>query len=980
MINRATPLTALILNVPILSLAAQSVWNGAEGDFNQATNWTPSGVPAKLTPWELNAGTATATGDDALFERGARTQIQGGALRLNNLRFLNGRDGVGDFRISSGSLQHEGTYFIIGQNSNGTFVQQGGEVNTNVSRGFFLSDGGGASSLLQISAGSFAVEMNGSYNSDLHNAWLGRGSKNGGANDRLVVDGGNFTVTNTAAGASGRWFQMCRNSSLLLEAGNVTLANLQAVTVGNARSGVSPLNTATMVLRGGTMVAEVRVAFVVGWGSNGSLGLRGGDLTIAKVNDTGGDLWIDGQAATTWATVEQTDGLLNVEGEVIIARHASGGEASYILAGGELRANNLRRGDGNHGRFVFTGGTLKLNGDRRSLINQSWFAADGPVTADYDASANKTTFTVDAPMPAPRELSLQFDGDFSDSSAAANHGITRGAASINTEAFGRVNGTGSLQLDGGAASRVQLQQGISFGASDPWTVSWWAQRSELGASKGMIIGERNSTGNFIWLRDSGAGGLRFRSATAASIDFLTPRDSAMRHYTLVADGSGQISLYLDGVLNETKAGLTAWTIDTIGEAFPTSSSNFNFAGWIDTLQVSPTALDADAVANLYAATAPDTSKPDPKRIRVILLAGQSNALGHAVANELAPELFFPQQDVELCNFFPDGKFLIGSLRPGLSRSGSFGPEVSLGRWSADHYVKREPNTRIAIIKYARGGTNLYSQWQAGGDDTSAGDGPEYLIFQDTVATGLAALAEKFPSAELSIEGMAWMQGEADCIDSQAPNYQANLTSFIADIRATYGADLPFVVGRLSVNQTNRQPGPLETVRAAQTAVAEADPRVALVKTDTFALLSDNLHFSTSGTLDMGRAFAENLAYLAWMKTNLPANLINQNLGDPSQNLNNNNLQNRLEWLFGFDPMAPHPGLQTQLTATPSELKIEINRVIPEGVFTLLEAPSPAGPWLASPYQPQPNTVADSFIFNIPKPPESQKFYLLRYQP
>ena len=26
-------------------------------------------------------------------------------------------------------------------------------------------------------------------------------------------------------------------------------------------------------------------------------------------------------------------------------------------------------------------------------------------------------------------------------------------------------------------------------------------------------------------------------------------------------------------------------------------------------------------------------------------------------------------------------------------------------------------------------------------------------------------------------------------------YQANLTNFIADVRATYGADLPFIVGR-----------------------------------------------------------------------------------------------------------------------------------------------------------------------------------------
>lgn len=969
---------SLTLSLP--SLTAQSTWNGGAGDFNEASNWSPSGVPAQNTPLTIAAGTATASGSDSFFERGADTRIEGGDLVLNNLRFLNAREGEARFRLDAGSLQHTGTYFIVGQTTSGQFIQQGGAVQTAVSRGFFLSDGGGGSSLLQLSGGSFAVEMNGTYNTELHNVWMGRGGANGGANDRLVVDGGNLSIRNTATAPSERWFKMTRNSSLLLESGRIDLLDFQAVAIGQGRSGVPASDTASMILRGGTMRAEVRVAFVLGWGTNGALGIAGGDLTIAKVDGSGGDLWIDGSGSTAWAAVEQSAGSVNVEGEILIARDASGTVARYTLSGGELRAADLRRGSGAHGRFIFEGGTLVLQGDRRGLENESWFVASGPLTADYAAASNQTTFTLDATPEAPEGVAFTFDSGFEDSGGSANDGVGEGGASINTSSFGRVVGAGSLRLDGAAASRVALSRPVSFGMTDPWTVSWWSQRAELGGSKGMIVGERGSAGNFIWLRDGGAGGLRFRPDSAASIDFLTPRDSAMRHYTLVADGSGQIHLYLDGVLSETRSALTAWTLDSIGEGYPTSSSNFNFEGWIDALRVTPAALDAQAVADQYAAEAPAVTPPNPARVRVFLLGGQSNAVGHAVANELPPESFFPQADLDLFNNFPGGAYSMGAVRPGLSRSGSFGPEISMGRWLADHYAEREPDTRVAIIKYAHGGTNLYAQWQAGGDGKPGGDGPEYQIFQDTVAVGMATLAEKYPDAELSIEGMAWMQGESDCNDNEAPNYAANLAAFINDVRATYRADLPFVVGRLSANQTNRQPGPLAIVMAAQTAVAEADPRVGLVDTDDFGLLSDDLHFSTPGILDMGVAFAEELAYLSWMTAVVPNSFIESELGAPSVDINGNDLQNNLEWLFGFDPVRPHPGIQLRLTFGSEGLEIEINRVIAEGTFTLLEARTPAGPWQTSRHQPLVAGIADNFRFEIPKTDALQRFFRIRYEP
>jgi hypothetical protein len=265
------------------------------------------------------------------------------------------------------------------------------------------------------------------------------------------------------------------------------------------------------------------------------------------------------------------------------------------------------------------------------------------------------------------------------------------------------------------------------------------------------------------------------------------------------------------------------------------------------------ALDADQVQF----TDIDVTFSSISRLRVILLAGQSNADGRADPAELptAPiDLQQPQNDVDLFYSTEGGTPTLTTLTPGLSETSGFGPEISLGRNMADLWSV-EDRTRIAIIKYANGGTNLQNHWKAGGDATTTGDGPEYIVFQQTVADGLSALATAYPDAVLDFQGMVWMQGESDAVNGFESSYQTNLTSFITDVRATYGADLPFIIGRLSSAQTDLPAGALATVRTAQTNVAATIPRVGLVDTDTFGVLPDNLHFDGAGQQSLGQASA-----------------------------------------------------------------------------------------------------------------------------
>ena len=216
-----------------------------------------------------------------------------------------------------------------------------------------------------------------------------------------------------------------------------------------------------------------------------------------------------------------------------------------------------------------------------------------------------------------------------------------------------------------------------------------------------------------------------------------------------------------------------------------------------------------------------------------------------------------------------------TLRPGLSETNQFGPEITLGRRLADALADGV-TTRVALIKYANGGTNLHTQWKGGGNATTTGDGSEYLVFQQTVSGGLAALAAAYPGTTITIEGMLWVQGESDA-GTQADNYQTNLTTFIADIRATYGSNLWFIISRLSSGQTSINATYLATLRAAQDAVAAADPLNALLNTDGFGMNGDNLHFSATGQQQIGNGSAALL--LNFMPITSPAIIAPQPGGD-----------------------------------------------------------------------------------------------------
>ena len=264
--------------------------------------------------------------------------------------------------------------------------------------------------------------------------------------------------------------------------------------------------------------------------------------------------------------------------------------------------------------------------------------------------------------------------------------------------------------------------------------------------------------------------------------------------------------------------------------------------------------------------------PAPKQADLLIVAGQSNAVGFDAkpgempTDEADQQIMFwwkcgdPPPDEH--DSTSGGKWThlqaqpLGNPKmPRQGRQygnfaqpeGGFGPEIGFART-----LYARENKPLAVVKAAFSGTGLRRDW----DHTDKGEGG--ACYRALIAEVRAAVAAaKKNGITLHPRGFAWVQGESDANAADSVRYASNMTAMIAALRRDLNA--PGLPAMIAVNTKfgggrNRF---MPVVIDQQKAAASFDPRCEYVDTSG-ASIANNVHYDAKGTLEVGRLFAETL--------------------------------------------------------------------------------------------------------------------------
>lgn len=283
---------------------------------------------------------------------------------------------------------------------------------------------------------------------------------------------------------------------------------------------------------------------------------------------------------------------------------------------------------------------------------------------------------------------------------------------------------------------------------------------------------------------------------------------------------------------------------------------------------------------------------EEKTIDMYLIAGQSNAAGYSSKGRKLDGVFENVSYAgEVDRYRTSGasahSYLEYPFQPavkeGFGRATGFvGPEYGIAEKLNDKY---KGGHKAIVFKSAAGGTSIRgsesggqngdfgnwcsrSQWGGGSVSESAPVGVQYQRFVDNFTSVYTQLTEH--GYTVKVQGMAWMQGEADLAAPQ--EYGTLLQAFISDIRAdlvTVTGDstlssMPFVIGEIATSfavANNPQVPPFIQV---QRSVAEkmdnvftvATDDLIIVDTDGTVLGSDEYHFTKQDQRILGNRFGE----------------------------------------------------------------------------------------------------------------------------
>jgi len=144
---------------------------------------------------------------------------------------------------------------------------------------------------------------------------------------------------------------------------------------------------------------------------------------------------------------------------------------------------------------------------------------------------------------------------------------------------------------------------------------------------------------------------------------------------------------------------------------------------------------------------------------------------------------------------------------------------------------------VYIIKYALSGTPLVTTTAPTWNPNVSGS--LYSLALTEISEALAALSGK----TVSVEGMLWLQGEADGVAGQTrATYAARQTELFAGIRAAVSLPALPIVDMLIRGNT----AAINTINDAKRDVQAAVPNIKLVDANALGALADGVHLSGAG--------------------------------------------------------------------------------------------------------------------------------------
>ncbi|HMP80509.1 MAG TPA: sialate O-acetylesterase [Pirellulaceae bacterium] len=232
-------------------------------------------------------------------------------------------------------------------------------------------------------------------------------------------------------------------------------------------------------------------------------------------------------------------------------------------------------------------------------------------------------------------------------------------------------------------------------------------------------------------------------------------------------------------------------------------------------------------------------------VEVWLFAGQSNMVGGGHVDHLPPGFPLVQNNVLYTQNVSSTMIEDwGPLQPRLTENQAirrwYGPELTFGKL----FTEQAPQRQLGIIKFARNGTALHSNWSPTGNTRAS--------FYNFVDSSLASLAAQ--NYTPVIRGMVWVQGEGDAnILANAVAYGDRLAEFVDEIRDRYHApDMMFLFNQAHINLSRPYTAQL---RDSQAAFAQAAHRTWMVNIDDLSLKSDWVHFTSETQQQLGYRFA-----------------------------------------------------------------------------------------------------------------------------